>query len=247
MRVSVVIPALNEEATVARVVTACLADCPHEVLVIDSDSTDATAAEAAGAGATVVNWREVLGSIAPVPGKGESLWRGVAAASGDVVVFVDADLDSAEPGMVNALASPFQDQGIHLVKAHYERTLGGQASGGGRVTELAAKPLLRLFFPELTNIYQPLGGEYALRRETALQLPFVSDYGVEAGLLIDAWRAFGRASIAQVLLAPRRHRNKPLEELTPMAEVVAQTILARAGADVPEVAERPALAGILKP
>ncbi|MGV0325515.1 glucosyl-3-phosphoglycerate synthase [Corynebacterium confusum] len=247
MRVSVVIPALNEEATVARVVTACLADCPHEVLVIDSDSTDATAAEAAGAGATVVNWREVLGSIAPVPGKGESLWRGVAAASGDVVVFVDADLDSAEPGMVNALASPFQNPGIHLVKAHYERTLSGQASGGGRVTELAAKPLLRLFFPELTDIYQPLGGEYALRRETALQLPFVSDYGVEAGLLIDAWRAFGRASIAQVPLAPRRHRNKPLEQLAPMAEVVAQTILARAGAGVPEVAERPALAGILKP
>lgn len=247
MRVSVVIPALNEEATVARVVTACLADCPHEVLVIDSDSTDATAAEAAGAGATVVNWREVLGDIAPVPGKGESLWRGVAAASGDVVVFVDADLDSAEPGMVNALASPFKDPGIHLVKAHYERTLGGQASGGGRVTELAAKPLLRLFFPELNDIYQPLGGEYALRRETALRLPFVSDYGVEAGLLIDVWRACGRASIAQVPLAPRRHRNKPLEQLAPMAEVVAQTILARAGADVPEVAERPALAGILKP
>ena len=247
MRVSVVIPALNEEATVARVVTACLADCPHEVLVIDADSIDETAKEAARAGATVLNWREVLEDIAPVPGKGESLWRGVAAARGDVVVFVDADLDSAEPGMVNALARPFQDPGIHLVKAHYERTLGAQATGGGRVTELSAKPLLRLFFPELADIYQPLGGEYALRRASAVQLPFVADYGVEAGLLIDVWRVFGRASIAQVPLAPRRHRNKPLEQLAPMADVVAQTILARAGAGVPEVAERPALAGILKP
>lgn len=240
-----VIPALNEEATVARVVNACLADAPYEILVLDADSTDATAGEAARAGARLVNWGEVLPQVTPVPGKGESLWRGVAAASGDVVVFVDADLDSAEPGMVNALAAPFQDPDIHLVKAHYERTLDGRSSGGGRVTELTAKPLLSLFFPELGDIFQPLGGEYAVRRDSALRLPFVADYGVEVGLLIDVWRDYGRASIAQVPLAPRRHRNKPLEQLSPMARVVAQTILTRAGAAVPAVAERGPLADIL--
>lgn len=239
--VSVVIPALNEERTVAHVVRACLADEPQEVIVIDADSSDETAAEAQAAGAQVLNWREILPEK-PRPGKGESLWRGVAAAEGDIVVFIDADLESAAPGMVTALSEPFVDPHVQLVKARYARSLNGKPTGGGRVTELTAKPLLRQFFPELAHIDQPLGGEYALRRAAAMELPFVEGYGVEAGLLIDVAKRYGPYALAEVDLSTRTHRNRPLEELAPMADVVARTILSRAGVVGP-VAQRPPLLG----
>lgn len=239
--VSVVIPALNEERTVAHVVRACLADEPQEVIVIDADSSDETAAEAQAAGAQVLNWREILPEE-PRPGKGESLWRGVAAAEGDIVVFIDADLESAAPGMVTALSEPFVDPHVQLVKARYARSLNGKPTGGGRVTELTAKPLLRQFFPELAHIDQPLGGEYALRRAAAMELPFVEGYGVEAGLLIDVAKRYGPYALAEVDLGTRTHRNRPLEELAPMADVVARTILSRAGVVGP-VAQRPPLLG----
>lgn len=124
MKISVIIPALNEEATVAHVVKAAWADSPHEILVIDADSTDRTAAEAQEAGASVLNWRDILPAIPTQPGKGESLWRGVAAATGDVVVFMDADLTAPQPGMVTALAAPFTEPGIVMARATYPRTLG---------------------------------------------------------------------------------------------------------------------------
>lgn len=228
MKVSVVIPALNEEATVADVVRACRADGPAEVLVIDADSQDDTARQASGAGARVVNWRDVLPAIPPRAGKGESLWRGVEAACGDVVVFVDADLESAEPGMVRSLIAPLADPHVQMVRASYRRTFEGKPAGGGRVTELTAKPLLRHFFPELADVNQPLGGEYAVRRAAARQVPFVDGYGVESGLLIDFARRFGTDAIAQAHLSPRVHRNRPLSQLTKMADVVAGTVLARA-------------------
>lgn len=223
MSVSVVIPALNEAATVAGVIEACLASCADEVIVIDSDSTDATADVARRAGAAVVNWRDV-DPRPPVPGKGEALWRGVRAVRGDVVVFVDADVTTVAPGWVDALAAPFADPAIHLVKADYTRE-----GAGGRVTELTAKPLLRALFPELAHIAQPLAGEYAIRRDTALRLPFVAGYGVEAGLLLDVAATHGPAAVTQVDLGSRTHRNRPLAQLAPMADVVARTILARAG------------------
>ena len=229
-----VIPALNEEATVAGVVEKCLASSADEVLVIDPDSTDSTATLAAEAGARVVPWREV-DPREPWAGKGEALWRGVKAAAGDVVVFVDADVTSLEPWWVDALAEPLRDDSIHLVKASYER-----ARAGGRVTELTAKPLLRALFPQLAHIRQPLAGEYAIRRSTALRLPFVAGYGVEAGLLIDVASAHAPASIAEVELSPREHRNRPLTQLGPMADVVSRTILARAGVGGIQVRERPA-------
>lgn len=229
-----VIPALNEEATVAGVVEKCLASSADEVLVIDPDSTDATAKRAAEAGARVVPWREV-DPREPWEGKGEALWRGVKAAAGDVVVFVDADVTSLEPWWVDALAEPLRDDSIHLVKASYER-----ARAGGRVTELTAKPLLRALFPQLAHIRQPLAGEYAIRRSTALRLPFVAGYGVEAGLLIDVASAHAPASIAEVELSPREHRNRPLTQLGPMADVVSRTILARVGVGEIQVRERPA-------
>lgn len=236
--VSVVIPALNEAATVADVVRAALADTPLEVLVIDADSTDATAVEAEKAGATVLNWRSIL-PIEPLTGKGESLWRGVAAAKGEIVVFVDADLSSFQPGMVTALAQPFENPGIHLVKADYVRTFGDNPTGGGRVTELTAKPLLRLLFPELSHIRQPLGGEYAIRRKTACALPFVAGYGVEAGLLIDVALRYGTEAIDQVDLGSRRHKHQPLAALGAMADVVAATILQRSGQAVPIIERDP--------
>lgn len=231
--VSVIIPALNEAPTVAGVVRAVLADGPAEVIVIDADSTDATAANARRAGATVLNWREILPDVPPTPGKGESLWRGVAAASGDIVVFVDADLTSMRSGMITALVQPFNNPDIHLVKADYLRTYGDAPTGGGRVTELTAKPLLRLLFPELAHIRQPLGGEYAIRRHTARALPFVGGYGVEVGLLIDVASTHGVGAIAQVDLGSRCHNHQPLSALGSMAEVVAATILQRSGREIP--------------
>lgn len=231
--ISVIIPALNEASTVAGVVRAVLADEPHEVIVIDADSTDDTAHNARLAGATVVNWREILPDLPPRPGKGESLWRGVAAATGDIVVFVDADLTSMRAGMIQTLVEPFADPSIHLVKADYIRTYEAAPTGGGRVTELTAKPLIRLLFPELSHIRQPLGGEYAIRRHTARTLPFVGGYGVEAGLLIDIASAFGVGAIAQVDLGSRCHNHQPLSALGAMAEVVAATILQRSGHDLP--------------
>lgn len=232
-----VIPALNEQDTVAGVVDTCLASGAWEVIVVDSDSTDATAARARDAGARVCNWREI-DPREPWPGKGEALWRGVKAARGDVVVFVDADVTSLEPWWVDALAAPFKDPSVHLVKPRYQRQ-----GAGGRVTELTAKPLLRALFPALACVEQPLAGEYAIRRSTALALPFVAGYGVEAGLLIDVSVAHGPASIHQVDLSPRTHRNRPLAQLGPMADVVTTVILQRAGVVAGgevEVAQRPA-------
>lgn len=243
--VSVVIPALNEDPTVAGVVETALADDPLEVLVIDSDSTDATAAAAARAGARVLNWREVLPDVQPVDGKGEALWRGVAAARGEIVVFLDADLTSLRAGAVAALAAPLTDPGVHLVKADYTRTFRGEPTGGGRVTELTARPLIRALFPHLAHIRQPLGGEYAIRRTTALELPFVHGYGVESGLLIDVAAAHGPAAVAQVDLGVRQHRNRPLAELAPMADVVVATLLHRAEVGERSLPQRPPLSTII--
>lgn len=243
--ISVVIPALNEEATIAEVVTAIRADAPEgliEILVIDADSHDDTAQRAKAAGATVYNWREVLPTIDVRPGKGESLWRGVAAARGEIIVFIDADLNHVPPRIVEKLTAPYTNPDIALVKADYSRSFAGAPTGGGRVTELCAKPLLRALFPELSVINQPLGGEYAIRRSVASDLPFVGGYGVEIGLLIDVAHTHGTHSITQVPLGVRSHRNRPLEQLSPMADIVATTILTRAGCDTQSpVFQRPAL------
>lgn len=227
--VSVIIPALNEEATVGDVVAAARASCADEVIVVDSDSTDATARRAAEAGATVLNWRDIAPEIPVRPGKGEALWRGIRAARGDIAVFLDADVTTVTPAWVDALAAPFADPAIHLVKASYARAMDGEPSGGGRVTELTAKPLLRLLFPELPDLDQPLAGEYGIRVDTARRLPFVAGYGVEAGLLIDVTTHHGPHALTQVDLGAKAHRNRPLHELAPMSETVARTILSRAG------------------
>ena len=191
-RVSVVLPALDEEATVGGVVTGVrgLADrtgLVDEVIVIDSGSQDATAKVAYEAGAIVYHRDDVLAAHGSRPGKGEALWKSLAVATGDVIVFVDADLTDFQPHFVTGLLGPLlTDPEISLVKAFYDRPLLDiAAGGGGRVTELMARPLLGAWFPELAGVVQPLAGEYAGRRALLETLPFAAGYAVETGILLD--------------------------------------------------------------
>jgi glucosyl-3-phosphoglycerate synthase len=238
-RVSVVLPARNEQATVGRLVTdlherwVCQVPLVDELVVVDSDSTDATAAVARAAGADVVATTEVLPAHGTRRGKGEALWKSLAATTGDLVVFLDADLlgDVAHyvPGLLGPLLT---DPAIDYVKGCYTRPLQvGDAvvpAGGGRVTELTARPLLNALWPELAGFVQPLGGEYAGRRAALEQVPFVSAYGVEVGLLVDLLRLGGLSSLAQVDLGERRHTSQGVEALGEMAGQVVATVLARA-------------------
>jgi glucosyl-3-phosphoglycerate synthase len=239
--VAVVVPALNEEATVAAVVRAARRLCTggdhpaaglvDEVVVMDSGSTDGTAAAAAGAGARVVTREDVVPEFAPVPGKGEVLWRSLAATDADVLVFVDADLRSFTPDWVVGLVGPMlADPTVHLVKGAYHRPLeldGLPTGTGGRVTELVARPLLGLHWPQLTGVAQPLGGEYAVRRSLAERLPFPTGYGVELGLLVDTWALCGLDALAQVDLGVRRHRHHDDQRLGRMAAEIWRTALDR--------------------
>jgi glucosyl-3-phosphoglycerate synthase len=229
--VSVVLPALDEEATVGGVVASVrplLGGLVDELVVVDSGSTDATVAVAAAAGARVVRAAEVLTELEPLPGKGEVLWRSLAATTGELVVFLDSDLVGPDPGFVPALLGPLlAEPEVHLVKGFYRRPLAGAGDGGGRVTELMARPLLAALRPELSGVIQPLAGAYAGRRELLESVPFAAGYGVEIGLLLDAHALLGLAGLAQVNLGVREHRNRPLVELGRMASQVLATALAR--------------------
>ena len=187
--VSVVLPALDEEGTVGDVVASVrplLGGVVDELVVVDSGSADRTAAAARAAGARVVLRADVLPELAPLPGKGEVLWRSLAATSGDVVVFLDSDLVDPDPAFVPSLLGPLlTEAGVHLVKGFYRRPLRLESTGGGRVTELLARPVIAALRPELSGVVQPLGGEYAATREFLESVPFAAGYGVEIGLLID--------------------------------------------------------------
>ncbi|MFZ0834105.1 MAG: glucosyl-3-phosphoglycerate synthase [Mycobacterium sp.] len=235
--VSVVLPALNEEETVASVVqtiTPMLGGLVDELVVLDSGSTDDTAIRALTAGARVVSREQALPELEPHPGKGEALWRSLAATSGDIVAFVDSDLIDPDPMFVPRLVGPLLlADSVHLVKGFYRRPLmvSGRedANGGGRVTQLVARPLLAALRPELSCVLQPLGGEYAGTRELLTSVPFAPGYGVEIGLLIDAYDRLGLDAIAQVNLGVRAHRNRPLTELSAMSRQVVATLLSRCG------------------
>ena len=235
--VSVVLPALNEAATVGAVIdtiTPMLGGLVDELIVLDSGSTDETEARAREAGARVVHREEALPEVPTQPGKGEALWRSLAATTGDVIVFIDSDLIDPDPMFVPRLVGPIlTGEGIHLVRGFYRRPLklgdGQDANGGGRVTELVARPLLAALRPELGAILQPLGGEYAGTRELFTSVPFAPGYGVEIGILIDTYDTFGLEAIAQVNLGVRTHRNRPLHELGPMSRQIIATLLTRCG------------------
>lgn len=242
-RVSVVLPALDEEATVGAIVAAVVpltlgpAPLVDELVVMDSGSTDRTIEIATAAGATVVRRTDVMPELAPLPGKGEVLWRALAATTGDVLCYLDSDLVDFDPAFVPALLGPLLvEDGVHLVKGFYRRPLRLETSevdtGGGRVTELLVRPLLAALRPELASVVQPLGGEYAGTRELLESLPFAAGYGVEIGLLLDAHAQRGLDAIAQVNLGVRKHRNRSLLQLGVMARQILAAALAHCG--VPE-------------
>ncbi len=232
--VSVVIPARDEATTVASVVAPLVAHHGRaggsglldEVLVVDDASGDLTSVAARRAGATVHRLQRSRG-------KGRAMLEGARVAIGDVVVFLDADVTNTDPAWIPQLLGPLLcRQGIELVKGFYDRPIDGRPTGGGRVTELAARPILSLLFPDLATVLQPLAGETALRRGTVLEVGVEPDYGAEVGLLLDVAARFGTGSIAQVDLGTRAHRNRPLDELASIARDVLRAALARSGVPV---------------
>ncbi|MGK5440896.1 glucosyl-3-phosphoglycerate synthase [Micromonospora sp. URMC 105] len=237
-RVSVVLPARNEEATVGAIVSTIrehLMDrvaLVDELIVVDSRSTDRTAQVARAAGAEVVSQDAMTRGLPRLSGKGDALWAGLAAAEGDVVAFVDADLREFRPHFVTGLIGPLlTDPSVDFVKGFYHRPLVGptsvEADGGGRVTELMARPLLNLFWPELAGFVQPLAGEYAGRREVLEQVPFVSGYGVETAMLIDLLELVGLDALAQVDLGERKHRHQDTAALGRMSAQIMHTAWSR--------------------
>ncbi|WP_018656159.1 glucosyl-3-phosphoglycerate synthase [Actinomadura flavalba] len=237
-RVSVVLPARNEEETVGEIVGAIRADLVDraplvdEIVVVDSRSTDATVAVATAAGARVVSQDAVLPGEGRMSGKGEALWKSMAATTGDVVVFVDADLVGFTSSYITGLLGPLlTDPDIGYVKGCYDRPLIGETGttegGGGRVTELVARPLINLHWPSLAGVMQPLGGEYAGRRSLLERLPFVTGYGVELGLLLDVLQDSGLDAIAQVDLGRRVHGHQTTEALGAMSGQIMLTAWSR--------------------
>lgn len=232
LTVSVCLPARDEEATVGEIVTALrteLSALVDEVVVIDDQSVDDTAAVAARAGARVARSSDVLPEFGPSRGKGDALWRSLHLAEGDLLCWLDADLADFEAHFVTGLLGPLLiDAGVGFVKGHYERP------AGGRVTELMARPVISTLHPRLAPIVQPLGGEYAGRRSILERVPFPVGWGVEVGILYEVVHRFGARAIAQVDLGVRHHRTRTVEELSPQAMAILITALRKAGVDVTE-------------
>jgi nucleotide-binding universal stress UspA family protein len=234
--ISLALPALNEEETVGKVLRTIkkklMDEAPilDEIVLIDSNSTDRTREIATDMGIPVYIHQDLLPEMEPRTGKGEALWKSLLVTKGDIIAWIDTDIVNIHPRFVYGILGPLLlNQNIQFVKGFYRRPLQvgrkTQAGGGGRVTELTARPLLNLFYPELSGIVQPLSGEYAGRREALEQAPFFSGYGVETGLLIDVFEKYGVSAIAQVDLLERIHHNQDLSALSLMSFAIIQTVL----------------------
>ena len=262
LAVSVCLPARECAETVGAIVEALgelrAQGAIDEIVVVDATSADGTAALAQRAGAVVYQEAELMPAVGDVLGKGDAMWRALPRLSGDLICFLDADTSDFQPHYVTGLLGPLlcEPEAIAFVKAFYRRPFDqagvSLAEGGGRVNHLLARPALELYYPELAGVRQPLAGEVAARRELLEQLPFVTGYGVEIGMLIDAWRAVGLQAMAQVDLDEHRNRHQPLKALRPMALTVLATVSRRLVQDgrlaevelVESLVERPALAEI---
>ncbi len=235
--VSVVLPAREVADTVGSVVAALApflgAGLVDELVVVDAASCDGTAEAAAQSGATVVQESEILTSFGPARGKGDAMWRGLAATSGEIVVYIDTDTRDFDARFLLGLLVPlFARPDVHLVKGAFRRPFkvdgaAPVADGGGRVTELVARPLLNLFVPELAGFSQPLAGETAGRRELFESIPFPVGYGVEIAMMIDVAARVGVEAMAQVDLGTRQNRHQPLRDLGAMAYAVLGTAARR--------------------
>ncbi len=240
LMISVCIPARDEARTIGQVIQAIAH--PHlrskggsglidEILVIDDRSQDSTSEKALSTGAKVISLDldlDLESAQNSKPGKGEAMAVGLAESIGDIIVFLDADVENTTDLFITGLVGPLLlHPEIMLVKGFYERPLHGAPSGGGRVTELVARPLIELLFPALSNVRQPLAGETASHRWVLDKIGFARGYGVELGLLIDTSVHFGTQAIAQVDLGTRIHRNRPLDQLRPQAVDIIRTALSR--------------------
>jgi glucosyl-3-phosphoglycerate synthase len=248
-RISVVIPARNEARTVAGVAGAISRSLVEQVplvdelVVIDSDSDDDTAEVAAGAGAVVYRARDVAPALGSFPGKGEALWKSLLVTKGDLLVFVDADLTLWGPHFVTGLLGPLLgDEQVRLVKGFYTRVRtesdGSTSTEGGRVTELVARPLISLWWPELAGVVQPLAGEWAARRSLMESLSIPVGYGVELATLMDTVARHGLDAVAQVDLGTRAHRHQANHDLALMAaELLVVAERRRPGGPLPAKAQ----------
>jgi glucosyl-3-phosphoglycerate synthase len=238
LTVSLVLPTLDEEETVGPIVRRAMREMMgrvpliDEILVIDSMSTDRTREIAEAEGARVVQHPDVLARYGSFRGKGEALWKSVYETSGDIIVWADTDVRNWHPRMVYGTLGPLlHEPRLQYVKGYYQRPIVSDGvlkeGGGGRVTELVARPLINLFFPELSGMIQPLAGEYAGRRTLLESIPFFTGYAVEIGHLIDAADRVGIEGLGQVDLERRVHRNQELEGLSRMSFVILQAVMKR--------------------
>jgi glucosyl-3-phosphoglycerate synthase len=251
LKISLCLPTLNEEETIGKEIVMFKSELMDryplldEIAVIDSGSTDNTRNIAETFGADVYLSSEILPQYGEKKGKGENLWKAVYELTGDIIVYVDADIKNIHPRFAYGLIAPLiYRPEVHYVKAFYDRPLafsqGIRPSGGGRVTEILTRPLFSLFFPDLTGLVQPLSGEYAVRREILHSIPFPIGYGVETSHLIDVYEKWGMEAIAQVDLDRRVHRNQETRDLGKMAFGILRAFLYRAEAlgvigDLPEL------------
>jgi glucosyl-3-phosphoglycerate synthase len=230
--ISLCIPTLNEEKTIGKEVVIFRSELMQryplvdEIAIVDSGSTDKTLEPAADFGADTYLAADILSDLEPKRGKGENLWKAIHQLTGDIIVYIDADIKNIHPRFVYGLVAPLiHNPEMQYVKAFYDRPLafshGIRPSGGGRVTEIL------LFFPELTAIIQPLSGEYAVRRQVLEQIPFPIGYGVETSHLIDVYSRYGMDAFGQTDLDQRVHRNQPTRSLGKMAFGILQTFLSR--------------------
>lgn len=251
--VSVCLPARDEASTVGPIVRALREDllstgAIDEIVVLDDHSVDETATIARDAGALVRQAADVLPAFGGAHGKGEALWKSLHVTSGDIVLWCDSDITEFGSRFVTGLLGPLLcEPGVDLAKGYYRRPQR-EREGGGRVTELVARPLLSLYYPQLAALHQPLSGEYGGRREVLERLPFFRGYGVDIGLLIDLAEHFGLGGLVQVDLDIRMHRNRSLSDLGPQATAIMQTVLCRLDPELtPTVTElvRPGLSAVI--